>query len=183
MTALLLIDIQQGLDQAEHWGGSRNNPNAEENCRKLLEYFRQRPWPIFHIQHNSAHKESPLYPGKPGHRIKPIVAPLKKEIIIQKNTNSAFIGTRLKDLLDQAGVDSLIIGGLTTDHCVAATVKNAADLGYKTTLVADATATYAKTGVDGTIYNADLIYHTCLASLRGEFASIAYTDSVLNTLQ
>ena len=44
-TALLLIDVQKGVDVLQHWGGPtgrRNNPDAESNMLRLLAAFRQR---------------------------------------------------------------------------------------------------------------------------------------------
>lgn len=182
MVALLLIDIQQGLDESEYWGGSRNNPEAESNCRKILDYFRDKDWPLFHVRHCSKNPESPLYPGKPGQAIKMLVTPLQGEKVIEKNTNSAFVGTDLEDLLKNSGITGVIVVGLTTDHCVSATVRTAADLEFKTTLVSDATATYAKTGIDGRVYNAEVIHSVALASLRGEFAHIMDTTTLIKDL-
>ena len=183
MLGLLLIDIQEGLDESEFWGGSRNNPTAEENCRSILDYFRSEKLPLFHIQHCSINPESPLYPGKAGQKIKDIVFPNDGEWVIQKTTNSAFVNTELLSLLESSSVTSLIVVGLTTDHCVSATVRSAADLGFKTILISDATATYAKTGVDGTVYEADLVHAIELASLKGEFANIIDTSTLLHALK
>ncbi|MGB5236928.1 MAG: cysteine hydrolase family protein [Flavobacteriaceae bacterium] len=183
MIALLLIDIQKGLDQSEHWGGSRNNPSAESNCREILDYFRSKNWPIFHIQHCSTNPESPLFPGKQGHDIKAEVAPLEGEKVITKNTNSAFVGTALHELLTVGGIESLVIVGLTTDHCVSATVRSSADLGFRPILVADATATYSKTGFDGSLYEAQLVHSISLASLKDEFALIINTSTLLDKLE
>ena len=183
MIALLLIDIQKGLDEAEHWGERRNNPEAEANCRRLLDFFRYRDMPLYHIQHCSTNPDSPLFPGKEGNAIKEIVAPLGNETIIQKNTNSAFVGTDLENRLNNEGIAKLIVVGLTTDHCVSATVRTAADLGFIVTLVSDATATYAKTGVDGTVYEPELIHQTAMASLNDEFARITDTSKLLEQLR
>ncbi|MEN8788965.1 MAG: cysteine hydrolase family protein [Flavobacteriaceae bacterium] len=182
MIALLLIDIQEGLNQSEYWGGTRNNPAAESNCRQILDYFRSKNWPLFHIQHCSTNPESPLFPGKPGQHIKNEVAPAKGETVMTKSTNSAFVGTALNEALKSQGITGVVVVGLTTDHCVSATVRSAADLGYKTTLISDATATYSKTGVDGSYYEAQLVHGISLASLQGEFALILSTDALLNKL-
>ena len=48
--ALILLDIQKGFEDIEYWG-HRNNPEAETNARKLLNFWRQNNLPIFHIQH------------------------------------------------------------------------------------------------------------------------------------
>ena len=182
MQALLLIDIQEGLDESEFWGGSRNNISAEDNCRKILDFFRQHNLPLFHIQHSSTNPQSPLYPGKKSQRIKSIVSPKDDEIVIVKSTNSAFVNTELEKLLKEKDIDELVVVGLTTDHCVSTTVRNGADLGYKVVLISDATATYAKTGIDGKVYPAELIHTTAIASLQGEFATISNTKHLLSEL-
>ena len=182
MTALLLIDIQKGLDQSEFWGGSRNNPSAEANCRLLLEYFRSKGWPLFHVQHHSKNPDSPLFPGKPSQQLKDEVAPLEGEKVVAKRTNSAFVGTTLHEELIAMGIKSLIIVGLTTDHCVSTSVRSAADLGYRTILVPDATATYDKSGIDGSHYEAELVHAISLASLKDEFALMIDTTTLLQKL-
>ena len=183
MVALLLVDIQKGMDDTEYHGGSRNNMQAEANCRLILDYFRYHQLPLFHIQHCSENIESPLYPGKEGNEIKEMVAPIPGEPIIKKSTNSAFVRTGLEGMLRNAGVNGLIVVGLTTDHCVSATVRNGADLGFKTTIISDATATYARTATDGSVFDADLMHATAIASLQGEFASVITTSELLDDMK
>src|SRR4029077_5744891 len=91
------------------------------------------------------------------------------------NVNSAFIGTDLKERLDNAGISKLVIVGLTTNHCVSTSTRSAGNLGYETFLVSDATATFNKRGVDGQNFSAELIHETALASLNNEFATIVTT--------
>jgi nicotinamidase/pyrazinamidase len=47
--------------------------------------------------------------------------------------------TRLDEILDACGIHSLFIGGLAFDYCVAATAKDAADLGFNVTVIREAT--------------------------------------------
>ena len=176
--ALILVDIQKGFDNIEYWGGQRNNPCAEENASHILELWRANDLPIFHIQHCSTNPASPLHPTNPGNAFKDEVRPGVGESVIQKQVNSAFIGTDLKDRLDQGGISRLVILGLTTDHCVSTTTRMAGNLGFDTFLVADATATFSKRGINGENYSAELIHATALASLRGEFATILTTANL-----
>ena len=174
--ALILIDIQKGFDNIEYWGGQRNNLNAENNAGELLELWRINQLPIFHIQHCSSTPTSLLNEANEGNEFKDIVKPVGKEPVIKKNVNSAFIGTDLKERLDNENITKVVIVGLTTDHCVSTTTRMAANFGFDTFLVSDATATFNKKGLDGQNFSADLIHETALASLNGEFASVVTTD-------
>ncbi len=182
-TALILIDIQKGLDDLEYWGGERNNPDAEINCRKLLDYWREHQLPLFHIQHCSVNPNSRLRPDHPGNQIKDIVAPAANEPVIRKSVNSAFIGTDLKERLDAAKIDTLVLIGLTTDHCVSTTTRMAGNYGYKTYLISDATATFSKRGINNELYSAETIHLTALAQLKDEFATILSTEAILDLLE
>jgi nicotinamidase-related amidase len=55
----------------------------------------------------------------------------------------------------------------------------AANLGFRVTVVSDATATFERTGPDGTRYDADVMHRVALASLHGEFAEVLESAAVL----
>ena len=176
--ALILIDIQKGFQDVAYWGGDRNNVNAEEKAGKLLEIWRSKKLPIFHVQHCSSNSNSILHETNRGNEFQDVVKPLKSEIIIKKNVNSAFIGTNLKELLDNAKITDLVIVGLTTDHCVSTTTRMAGNFGYNVYLVSDATATFNKEGINGELFSAELIHQTALASLNEEFAQVVNSDFI-----
>lgn len=178
--ALILIDIQKGFDDPV-WG-RRNNPDAETNMAALLHVWRQSERPIYHIQHLSQDAHSPLRASCPGSEIKDIVHPQDGEPVIQKRVNSAFIGTDLEERLRREGITTLIITGLTTNHCVETTTRMAGNLGFHTYLVSDATATFDRQGPDGVIHTAEEIQTMTLANLYQEFATIVTTDDVLRNL-
>jgi nicotinamidase-related amidase len=177
--ALILVDIQKGFDDIDYWGGQRNNPDAEINAAKLLKHWRDNKLPVFHIQHCSSNPNSLLYDSKEGNAFKEIVFPNDDEPVIKKNVNSAFIGTNLKEQLDNAKISTLVIIGLTTDHCISTTTRMAGNFGYNTFLVSDATATFNKKGIDGQHFSAELIHETALASLNEEFATVVTTGFLL----
>ena len=180
--ALLLIDIQKGFDNIEYWGGQRNNPEAEENAGELLRLWRKHHLPVFHIKHCSSDPDSLLNEAKEGNDFKDLVKPISSEPIIKKNVNSAFIGTDLKEQLDNLKITKLVIVGLTTDHCISTTARMAGNLGFDTFLVSDATATFNRKGPEGQNFPAELIHATALASLNNEFATIITTDLLKRTI-
>lgn len=181
--ALILIDIQKGFDDIDYWGGQRNNVNAEENAAEILNLWRQNNLPVFHIQHCSSNPNSLLNENNAGNEFKDVVKPNEGEIVIKKNVNSAFIGTNLKEQLDNAKITTLVIAGLTTDHCVSTTTRMAGNFGFDTFIVSDATATFNKKGVDGQNFSAELIHETALASLNDEFAAVVTTDFVKQNIK
>lgn len=176
-TALIIIDVQDGLDDPRL--GKRNNPDAERNMARLLAAWRAKGRPIYHVQHMSTQPDSPLRPELPGNAIKRVVAPQGDEPVIQKTVNNAFVGTDLESRLRGAGVESVVIVGLTTEHCVSATARMAGDLGFTTYVVEDATACHDRTGYDGTYYPAEAIHAISLVSLQDEFATILKTEHLI----
>jgi nicotinamidase-related amidase len=178
--ALIIIDVQRGFDEPA-WG-HRNNDDAEGNIAKLLGAWRSSGRPVVHVKHMSRSPHSPLRAGQPGNAIKDEVAPRAEEPVIQKNVNSAFIGTDLEARLRKAGIGTVVMTGLTTDHCVSKSARMAANLGFDCYVVADGTATFDRTGYDGRHFSAEEIHETSLASLSGEFARVVESDELIGLL-
>jgi nicotinamidase-related amidase len=105
--------------------------------------------------------------------------PLAGETIVRKDVNSAFIGTDLEARLRAADIATVVLCGLTTDHCVSTTARMAANLGFHTVLVEDACATHERTGPDGTYFSAEQMHATAVACLNGEFARVVTTADML----
>lgn len=179
-TALLLVDVQLGFDHPS-WG-QRNNLDAEHNIARLLAAWREAGMPVIHVRHISQLPDSVFAPTNLGNGIKPIVAPLDSELVVIKHVNSAFIGTGLAQTLRDQGIETLVIVGLTTDHCVSTTVRMAANLGFNTYCISDATATFERTGPTGKHYTAQQIHDISLASLNREFATILNTTAAVESL-
>ncbi len=181
-TALIVIDVQKGLDEQDYWG-ERNNPGAEQNMARLLDAWRQRGWAIYHIQHQSKNPKSPLRPNYEGNQIKDSVKPQPGEPVLQKKENSAFIGTDLEERLRAANQGTVVLTGLTTDHCISSTARMAANLGFSTIVVSDATATFERhSPLTSRHFTGDEIHEVELTSLSGEFATIAETEALLRAI-
>jgi nicotinamidase-related amidase len=179
--ALLIIDVQKGFDEPV-WG-RRNNPQMERRIVELLTVWRATLRPVIHARHMSDDANSPLRPGQPGNDFKPAVAPRAGELVIEKRVNSCFIGTSLEADLRQRNHDSVVIVGLTTNHCVSTTARMAENLGFTAWVVSDATATFDRVGPDGIRYAAEDIQAMSLSDLHGEFATIVDTRTVIDAVR
>jgi nicotinamidase-related amidase len=73
----------------------------------------------------------------PGAAIHPVVAPEPGEITVTKRRVSAFAGSDLDVVLRSASVDHLILAGIATSGVVLSTLRQAADLDYRLTVLAD----------------------------------------------
>jgi nicotinamidase-related amidase len=177
-SVLLLIDIQEGFKDKK-WG-RRNNPCAEAKIAQVLHAWRVSGRPIIHVQHVSQEHASVFAPESPGVALQEFVRPANGELLLQKRVNSAFIGTELDGTLKKRGATTLVVVGFTTDHCVSSTVRMASNLGYRTIVVADATATFERRFADNKPVAPEIIHQIHLLSLQGEFADVLDAEMVLS---
>ena len=75
--------------------------------------------------------------GDPGAAIHPAVAPASGDVIVTKRRVSAFTGSDLEVVLRAGGIDSLVLAGIATSGVVLSTLRQAADLDYQLTVLAD----------------------------------------------
>ena len=180
--ALILIDVQVGIDDVDHWGSNRNNPEAEKNIDRLLYQWRRNKLPVVIVQHCSKSALSPFRPGQTGNDLKDFVEIRVEDKHIKKSTTSAFMGTDLEKYLVDQGIGVLVICGFVTNNSVEATTRHAGDLGFDTTVVSDGVACFNKRGIDGSIYDSGLVHQISLSNLAGEYASIKTTDEIIRAL-
>lgn len=174
---MLLIDVQRGFDDPR-WG-VRNNSACEQNIARLLELWRSRGRPIVFVRHDSMESGSPLAPGRDGNDFKGIVTG-SPDLLVVKHVNSAFYGEPDLDAwLRNAGIQSVVIAGITTNHCCETTARMAGNLGYRTFFAIDATHTFDRRHPDGRVMSADLLADVTATNLAGEFATVVTTHELL----
>lgn len=151
-TALLLVDLQEEQKHVPEYRVAGID-TILANARRLLDTARGGEIKVFFaaykrdfdkvpprpLEHRSAdggpafsNKESPLT------AICAEVTPRAGEPVIYKNDASAFCEGGLEPLLRKARVEWLVIAGVWTEACVAATVRDAIAHGIRVLLVKDA---------------------------------------------
>ena len=181
-TALLLIDVQKGVNDTAYYGGPtgrRNNLGAEDNMCSILIEWRKAGRQVAFTKHDSREENSPLKLGlESGQQLEGLET-TDDDIVIEKDVNSGFIGTSLELDLRRAGIQRLVAVGFFTNVCVETTVRMAGNMGFDTYLVHDACATMNSVGHDGTDYDPDLVHNMAIASLHGEFCTAITTKDAL----
>ena len=103
--------------------------------------------------------------------------PRQGEKVVEKNFPNSFRGTDLDQALKESGTKELVVAGMMTHMCVDASVRQAADLGYKVTLLGDACATRTQT-YGGESVPARQVHAAFLAALNGFYAKVITTDEL-----
>ena len=166
-TALLLIDIQDF-----YFPGGRlqlENPEmAGMNAGLLLDHFRKKEMPVYHVRHNF----------EPGGNIHAYVKPGPGEPVLSKDQVNAFLDTDLLAMLRSDSIEQLVICGMQTHMCVEAAVRAAHDLGFTCLLVSDACATRAQQ-YEEYIIPAKNVHYSTLKTLQGSYARILTTEGLI----
>ncbi|WP_432121744.1 isochorismatase family protein [Streptomyces sp. S1] len=104
------------------------------------------------------------------------VAPAEGEKVVVKRFPDAFRGTDLEEVLKDLGAGGdLVLAGFMTHLCVLFTAQGAFTLGYRPTVVAEATATRPLAAPDGTVLSADMLAAASLTTVSDLFGTVVRT--------
>jgi maleamate amidohydrolase len=109
--------------------------------------------------------------GSPLTDVDPQLAPAEDELVLVKKHASAFFGTALLPYLVGRGVDTVLIGGVITSGCVRTTAVDAAQHGFRTLVVADATTDRSAEAREASLRTVDDLY--------GDVVTLAEAEEVL----
>jgi ureidoacrylate peracid hydrolase len=96
------------------------------------------------------------------------------DLVIDKTRFGAFVpgASRLHEVLQERGIDTLIITGTLTNCCCESTARDAMQMNYKIIFVADANAALT-----------DAAHNATLDNMLMLFADVMTTDEVVNTVR
>lgn len=181
-TALILVDIQN-----DYFPNGRmelhETEKAAANARKVLEYFRHKDLPLFHIQHVFIDPNAPFFvAGTEGVEINESVRPLKDEMVIQKNHPNSFRETELLHYLKKANIQHVVVCGMMSHMCIDATVRASVDFGFECTVIEDA-CTSPDLTVRGRTIPAPDVHDSFMAALGGLYATVKTAESFLQKVE
>ncbi len=117
-----------------------------------------------------------LLDGASGAEIHPDLAPEDSDIIVAKYRYSAFFGTDLERRLRDRRIDTVVIGGVTTENCCHATARDAFFRDFAVGFLADATATFDYPDTGHGAMSAAEIHKATLVVLGASTADVMSTD-------
>jgi nicotinamidase-related amidase len=170
-TALIIIDMQRDFLEPGGFGETLGNDvsllkAAVEPCKAVLAAARAAGILVIHTRegHRPDLSDAPpakvergspskrigdpgpmgriLIRGEPGHDIIDALYPIDGEPVIDKPGKGAFYQTDLQLMLQNCGIENLLVCGVTTEVCVNTTVREANDRGYRCVVLADCCASY-----------------------------------------
>ncbi len=110
--------------------------------------------PVGFVQHNSSNPLSPLHPSSPGNALKSYISGTP-DLLVQKTLNLSFHGTPdLDSWLRENATSTIVICGITTNHCCEKTVRIGENLGYTVYFAVDAAHTFDRTDLEGGMISA-----------------------------
>jgi len=178
--SLLLVDLQEEQKHVPEYT-VEGIDGILANAKRLLETARSRAVKVFYAAYKRDFDKVPPRPleyrsadGGPAFSNKdsPLtaicaeVAPRAGEPVIYKNDASAFCEGDLEPLLRKARIDWLVVAGVWTEACVAATVRDAIAHGMRVLLVKDACGSGTKA-----------MHQTGIINLANRLSGGAVTDT------
>src|ERR1700755_3559807 len=146
-TALLVMDVQKGIISRVKDAGYM------PRLARAVDGAREAGVPVLHVvvgfrpghpEANDRNKTFGALPpdaftdGDPGSAIHDEAVPRPGELVITKRRVSAFAGSDLELVLRSGGFDHLVLTGVATSGVVLSTLRQAADLDYRLTVLSDA---------------------------------------------
>lgn len=133
-TAVLIIDVQQGLCEGDD--AAFEAPQTIARINQVTAKARTAGRPVIFIQHES--NDGALVHASAGWELAQGLEALTTDLRVRKTAADSFHRTTLQEVLQQHGIDELVICGMHSEFCVDTTTRRALALGYPVTLVEDA---------------------------------------------
>ena len=180
---LIVVDFVNGFVDIDQLGGPHIEAAANATV-PLLQTFRRMQLPVAHTRVVFAEDGSDINVFaqriKPLQRmtedalssqIVPVLQPVAGELVVRKQTASAFFNTPLATWLHLHGVDTAVVVGCTTSGCVRATVVDAMQHNFRTVVVSDCVGDRATEPHDANLFD-----------MQQKYADVMSRDLLIDSL-
>ncbi|MGE8497958.1 MAG: cysteine hydrolase family protein [Pseudomonas sp.] len=177
-TALIVVDIQNDYFPGGLWTLSKVEAAAAK-AAEVIAAFRASGDLVVHIRHEFTSNDAPFFrPGSEGAKLHPSVINKPEEPVVLKHYINSFRETELKPVLDQHGIDTVVVVGNMSHMCVDGITRAAVDFGYNTTVLHDACATL-DLEFNGVKVPAEYVHAAFMAALSFGYAPVISTADYL----
>lgn len=176
--ALIVVDIQNDYFPAGRWP-LVGVEAAADNAARIIAGFRAVGDLVVHIRHEFTTADAPFFaPGSEGAQLHPKVLNRSDEPVVLKHHINSFRETELEAILDQHGIDELVVVGNMSHMCVHGITRAAVDLGYPVTVIHDACATL-DLEFNGVKVPAAQVHAAFMAALAFAYSTMSSTEDFL----
>lgn len=178
--ALIVVDIQNDYFPQGKWPLVGSDA-AADNAARLIAAFRETGDPVVHIRHEFTSEDAPFFtPGSEGAKLHPKVLNRADEPVVLKHFVNSFRETELKSVLDEHGINDLVVVGSMSHMCVDGITRAAADMGYSVTVIHDACAS-RDLEFNGLTVPAAHVHAAFMSALGFAYASVVSTEQFLHS--
>jgi nicotinamidase-related amidase len=174
-TALLVIDAQESFRYRPYWI-DRDVQLFIDRLQALIDGAKARDISVVQIFHIEESGPFSIASGQ----VKTIGGlSITPDVVFQKRSHSALVGSGLDVWLVQHGIRRLIISGIRTEQCCETTTRHSSDMGYKVNYVTEATLTFPMTDRRGRQWSPEEIKSRTELVLDERFAHIVSGEEAL----
>ena len=174
-TALLVVDAQESFRHRPYWNDD-DVPLFLNRLQALIDGAKACHIPVVQIFHV---EDSGVFSLASGYVKTMQGIEITPDVIFQKRSHSALVGSGLDVWLVQQGIRRLIVSGIRTEQCCETTTRHASDLGYEVCYVTEATLTFLMTDRHGRQWSPEDIKARTELVLQGRFARLASVEEAL----
>jgi nicotinamidase-related amidase len=182
-TALLVMDVQVGI--VERYS---NDAGLVDRLRRAIDAAQAASMPVIYVVVGFRNDYTEVSPrnrgfaaiaesgafsdGDANREVHPSIAPRPGNIVVTKKRVSAFAGSDLDMVLRAQQIDHLVLSGISTSGVVLSTLRQAADLDFELTVLADGCA-------DGD----DEVHRVLIGKIFPRQAEVVTIDAWIDSLQ
>lgn len=177
-TALIVVDIQNDYFPGGKWQLNAVDA-AADNAARVIESARLRGDTVIHIRHETPAADALFFvPASHGAQLHSKARNQGDELVIVKHFMNPYRETLLREVLEQQGIQKVVVIGNMSHMCIDAVTRSSDDFGYATTVIHDACATHDLEFNQVKVPSA-LVHAAFMAALQFGYATVLSTDEYL----